>query len=110
MSKSKAKNKADAKLQEDDLTEFMEEYGVLILKMLRLRHGRLHAEIMDWVDSYIGDGIDRKRAIRTVLRKHRSEFEEYLRSTDEEDAEAEDDSDNDDDGEGESDDEDEVDS
>jgi len=78
LSEEEAVHKADTKMKNDDVIEFMDGYAKTIRDILLLRHGKLHLKIMESVDEYIVDGIDQINAIRMTLRKYKHELEEFI--------------------------------
>lgn len=93
LSTTAAMEKADKKLQDDDLHEFMYRYGTVISYILKLGGGYIHSKIMKTVEKYLERNTDQQRAIRLALRKYKHYFEEYLESEDEETEEENEDSD-----------------
>ncbi|XP_021369693.1 zinc finger homeobox protein 4-like [Mizuhopecten yessoensis] len=80
ISHSEAKSKADMKLKDEDLKEFLGYYGKLISYLLQLRHGRLHGEVIESIENYMAEGMDSEKAIRVTLRQLQHRFEDYLDS------------------------------
>lgn len=101
MSQSDAKDKATKKLKDEDLKIFMGCYKKLLSYWLQLRHGKLHTEIMDSIENFIDDNVEREKAIRLTLRKYKHYFEEFLvtDSDTDDDAETDENSDSDEDSE-----------
>ncbi len=95
LSDAEAEEKADKKIREDDMRDFMNRYAKLIQYILQLRNGHLHGEIMDTIDTYMNSDIDREKAIRMALRKYKHQFEEYMDNEDEEEESMEDGTDDD---------------
>ncbi len=85
---AEAKEKADKKLREDDLREFMNKYAKMIQYFLKLRNGQLHGKIMDTITNFMDRDIDRIKAIRMTLRKYKYQLEEYMDNDTDEDEES----------------------
>ena len=97
--------KANQKLNDEDLEQFMSKYACLIQYILQLMDGRLHLKFMKLVDELEQDGMDYNKAIQIAIRKYKHMWgnyfdevidnENYQESDDEEDNDDDDDDDND---------------
>jgi hypothetical protein len=97
--------KANQKLNDEDLEQFMSKYAGLIQYILQLMDGRLHLKFMKLVDELEQDGMDYNKAIQIAIRKYKHMWgnyfdevidnENYQESDDEEDNDDDDDDDND---------------
>lgn len=83
LSKKEAENKADSKMEEADLMEFLNQYGQTILDIIQLRGGKLHTKVMQSVGKYLRNGYDKLPAVRVSLRKYKHELQEDMYSEDE---------------------------
>ena len=70
--------KANRKLNDEDLEQFMSRYASLIQYILQLKNGALHSKIMKVVDSLLEDGMDYKKAVTVAIRKYKHMLENYL--------------------------------
>jgi hypothetical protein len=70
--------KANRKLNDEDLEQFMSRYASLIQYILQLKDGRLHLKIMKLVDDLVQDGMDYNKAVKIAMRKHKHMLENYL--------------------------------
>ena len=77
-SKSKAKQKADEKFKNDDWNEFMRRYTMLIEYIMKIKDGKIHANIMKKVRTYISDGFKENRAIQMADEKYRYQLEGFI--------------------------------
>lgn len=59
-----------------DLKKFLEKYGRLILYILQLQIGSIHANVMADVKDFLSEGYDARKAIRMALNKNRPVLEE----------------------------------
>jgi hypothetical protein len=56
--------KANRKLNDEDLEQFMSRYASFIQYILQLKDGRLHLKVMKLVDELVQDGMDYNKAIQ----------------------------------------------
>jgi hypothetical protein len=70
--------KANRKLNDEDLEQFMSRYASLIQYILQLKDGRLHLKIMKLVDDLVQDGMDYNKAVKIAMRKYEHMLENYL--------------------------------
>lgn len=59
-----------------DQKQFAKKYGQLILYILLLQKGSIHANVMDDVRDFLSEGQSERKAIRTALNKNRHVLEE----------------------------------
>lgn len=59
-----------------DQKQFAKKYGQLILYILQLQNGSIHANVMDDVRDFLSEGYSERKAIRTALNKNRHVLEE----------------------------------
>lgn len=59
-----------------DQKKFAKKYGQLILYILQLQNGSIHANVMDDVRDFLFEGYSERKAIRTALNKNRHVLEE----------------------------------
>ena len=93
---SDAKEKATMKMRDSDLKAFVNYYEKLLSYTLQLRHGKVHNKIMNSIENFMEDGVDREKAIRLALRKYKHYFEEYIDSLESDDDDDDDDETNED--------------
>ena len=67
--------KANQKLNDEDLEQFMSKYAGLIQYILQLMDGRLHLKFMKLVDEQEQDGMDYNKAIQIAIRKYKHMLE-----------------------------------
>ena len=78
LTEEEARLKANRKLNDEDLEQFMSRYASLIQYILQLKNGALHSKIMKVVDSLLEDGMDYKKAVTVAIRKYKHMLENYL--------------------------------
>jgi hypothetical protein len=78
LTEEEARLKANRKLNEEDLEQFMPRYASLIQYILQLKDGRLHLKVMKRVDDLVQDGMDYNKAIKIAIRKYKRMLENYL--------------------------------
>lgn len=59
-----------------DQKQFAKKYGQLILYILRLQNGSIHANVIDDVRNFLSEGYSERKAIRRALNKNRHVLEE----------------------------------
>lgn len=59
-----------------DQKQFAKKYGQLILYILQLQNGSIHANVMDDVRNFLSEGYSERKAIRTALNTNRHVLEE----------------------------------
>jgi len=70
--------KANQKLNDEDLEQFMSKYAGLIQYIFQLKDGRLLLKAMKLVDELVQDGMDYNKAIKIAIRKYKHMLENYL--------------------------------
>ena len=70
--------KANQKLNDGDLEQFMSKYAGLIQYILQLKDGRLYLKVMKLVDEQVQDGMDYNKAITIAIRKYKHMWGNYL--------------------------------
>ena len=70
LTEEEASMKANRKLNDEDLEQFMSRYTRLIQYILQLKDGRLHLKVMKLVVELVQDGMDDNKAIKIVIRKY----------------------------------------
>jgi len=93
LSVTKAKDKANRALRDEDVRAFLVRYASLLSMIFRLRGGYLHGKIMTTVEEYLEQHMDLKKAIRLSLKKFKHHVEEIMEET--EDDVSDDDTDDD---------------
>ena len=78
LTEEEARMKANRKLNDEDLEQFMSRYASLIQYILQLKDGRLHLKFMKLVDDLVQDGMDYNKAIKIAIRKYKHMLENYL--------------------------------
>ena len=78
LTEEEARMKANRKLNDEDLEQFMSRYASLIQYILQLKDGRLHLKIMKLVDDLVQDGMDYNKAVKIAMRKYEHMLENYL--------------------------------
>ena len=73
-----ARLKANRKLNDEDVEQFMFRYASLIQYILQLKDGILHLKVIKLVDGLLQDGMDYNKAIKIVIRKYKPMLENYL--------------------------------
>lgn len=59
-----------------DQKQFAKKYGQLILYILQLQNGSIHANVMDDVRDFLSEGYSERKAIQTPLNTNRHVLEE----------------------------------
>ena len=70
--------KANQKLNDEDLEQFMSKYAGLIQCILQLKDGRLHLKVMKLVDELVHNGMNYNKAIQITIRKNKHMSGNYL--------------------------------
>ena len=70
LTEEEARIKANRKLNDVDLDQFMSRYGTLIQYILQLKNGKLHFKVMKVVDNLLEDGMDYKKAVTVAIREY----------------------------------------
>ena len=78
LTEEEARLKANKKLNDVDLNQFMSRYGILIQYILQLKNGKLHSKVMKVVDDLLEDGMNYKKAVKVAIRKYKHMLENYL--------------------------------
>jgi hypothetical protein len=78
LTEEEARLKANRKLNEEDLEQFMPRYASLIQYILQLKDGRILLKVVKLVDDLLQDGMDYNKAIKIVIRKYKHMLENYL--------------------------------
>lgn len=96
LTREKAREKTEAKMKSKDLQTFVTGYADLIQYILDLKHGSIHATIMDDVSDFQSRCYGERKSIRMALNKNRHlldemwddemEFDERDSETEEEDS------------------------
>ena len=69
LTEEEARLKANGKLNDVDLDQFMSRYGALIQYIPQLKNGKLHSKIKKVVDDLLEDGMDYNKAVKVAMRK-----------------------------------------
>lgn len=73
-------SREDARIQTEenslDQKQFAKTFGQLILYILQLQKGSIHANVMDDSRDFLSEGYSERKAIRTALNKNRDVLEE----------------------------------
>jgi hypothetical protein len=67
LTEEEARLKANRKLNDVDLDQFMSRYCTLIQYILQLKNGKLHYKVMKVVDDLLEDGMDYKKAVKVAI-------------------------------------------
>lgn len=96
LTRQKAREKTEVKMKSKDLQTFVTGYADLIQYILDLKHGFIHATVMDDVMDFQSKGYGERKSIRMALNKNRHlldemwndemEFDERDSETEEEDS------------------------
>ena len=78
MTEKEAKRKADAKLENRNVKQFMLNYKTIIMYLLNLRGGHLHQEVMKKVEELLERGYNDEKAIQMAIKVFQHNFEGYL--------------------------------
>jgi len=78
LTEDEARLKANQKLNDVDLDQFMSRYGALIQYIPQLKKRKLHSKIMRVVDDLLEDGMDYNKAVKVAIRKYKHMLENYL--------------------------------
>lgn len=76
LSREDARIQTEEKMNSLDQKQFAKKYGQLILYILQLQNGSIHANVMDDVRDFLSEGYSERKAIRTALNKNRHVLEE----------------------------------
>lgn len=76
LSREDARIQTKEKMNSLDQKQFAKKYGQLILYILQLQNGSIHANVMDDVRDFLSKGYSERKAIRTALNKNRHVLEE----------------------------------
>ena len=78
MTEKEAKRKADAKLENRNVKEFMLNYKTIIKYLLKLKGGHLHQEVMKKVEELLERGYNDEKAIQMAVKVFQHNLEGYL--------------------------------
>ena len=78
MTEKEAKRKADAKLENRNVKEFMLNYKTIIRYLLKLRGGHLHREVIKKVEELLERGYNDVKAIQMAVKVFQHNLEGYL--------------------------------
>lgn len=76
LSREDARIQTEEKMNSLDQKQFAKKYKQLILYILQLQNGSIHANVMDDVRDFLSEGYSERKAIRTALNKNRHVLEE----------------------------------
>lgn len=76
LSREDARIQTEEKMNSLDQQQFAKKYGQLILYILQLQNGSIHANVMDDGCDFLSEGYSERKAIRTALNKNRHVLEE----------------------------------
>lgn len=85
LTKKEAKRKANAKLENQNVKQFICNYKIIIWYLLKLRHGHLHRKVMKKVDRFLEQGYNDDKAIQMAVKVFQHNLEGYLEITDTDD-------------------------
>ena len=85
LTKKEAKRKANAKLENENVKQFMCNYKIIIWYLLKLRDGHLHQKVMKKVDRFLEQGYNDEKAIQMAVKVFQHNLEGYLEITDTDD-------------------------
>lgn len=75
LSREDARIQTEEKMNSLDQKQFAKKYGQLILYILQLQNGSIHANVVDDVRDFLSEGYSERKAIRTALNKNRHVLE-----------------------------------
>ena len=78
MTEKEAKRKADAKLENRNVKEFMLNYKTIIRYLLKLKGGHLHQEVIKKVEELLERGYNDEKAIQMAVKVFQHNLEGYL--------------------------------
>ncbi|CAG2258132.1 unnamed protein product [Mytilus edulis] len=78
MNEDHAISKANRKLKDEDMGQFLSRYSSLIEYLLQLQNGKLHGKVMKMITELVNDGMDTVKAIKVAIRKYKPMLESYL--------------------------------
>ncbi|CAC5417766.1 unnamed protein product [Mytilus coruscus] len=78
LSKTKAKQRANDKLKNEEWIIFMNRYLQVIEYIIRLKYEKMHVNVMKKVEAYLRDGFDENRAIQMAIKKYRHQLENFI--------------------------------
>ena len=105
ITEKEAKRKADAKLENRNVKEFMLNYKTIIRYLLKLKGGHLHQEVMKKVEELLERGYNDEKAIQMAVKVFQHNLEGYLETINFDDDDDDDTSESDDETEDETEDE-----
>lgn len=76
LSREDARIQTKEKMNSLDQKQFAKKYGQLILYILQLQNGSIHANVMDDIRNFLSEGQSERKATRTALNKNRHVLEE----------------------------------
>ena len=78
MNEDHAISKANRKLKDDDMGQFLSRYSSLVEYLLQLQNGKLHGKVMKMITELVNDGMDTVKAVKVAIRKYKPMLESYL--------------------------------
>lgn len=76
LSREDARIQTEEQMNSLDQKQFAKKYRQLILYILQLQNGSIHANVMDVVRDFLSEGYSERKAIRTALNRNRHVLEE----------------------------------
>ncbi|CAG2217093.1 unnamed protein product [Mytilus edulis] len=71
MNKDHARRKANRKLKDEDMDQFLSRYSTLVHYLLQLQNGTLHGKVMKKITELVNDDMDYEKAIKVAIRKYK---------------------------------------
>ncbi|CAG2256803.1 unnamed protein product [Mytilus edulis] len=78
MSEDHARRKANRKLKDEDIDQFLSRYSSLVQYLLQLQNGKIHDKVMNKITELVNDDMDYEKAIKVAIRKYKPQLEIYL--------------------------------
>ncbi|CAG2192739.1 unnamed protein product [Mytilus edulis] len=74
MSEDRARRKANWKLKDEDIDQFLSRYSSLVQYLLQLQNGKIHDKVMNKITELVNDDMDYEKAIKVAIRKHKPQL------------------------------------
>jgi len=84
LSRKQAIEKAEGKMENEIMTEFLGKYGELLKYILQLRFGPVHKQIIEDVNNFIEEGFNDNQAVKMCFKKNRHILEGMFEADDNE--------------------------
>ncbi|VDH96282.1 Hypothetical predicted protein [Mytilus galloprovincialis] len=79
MKEDHAMSKANRKLKDEDMDQFLSRYSSLIEYLIQLQNGKLHGKVMKMITGLVNDGMDYEKAIKIAIRKYKTYVGKFSR-------------------------------